>query len=342
MGELITADLKRTDGSETVMQKWTQDLASTRATMFSGIRNGDKMMMAFAKARAMKQIISTTNNERLKAELLIVTDPDVAMVELASNPTPEDRVRICAIACMTGFVPGSGEFGIFGGGKDRDGKSKPGKLFVKEPGYRTLFAQLGVTAHVEVDHPEYVSFGTSGKKVWRVAGRAYVDVAGQRYEAVYKIGDNGIDFRLGISGYESDIIAAVSAKARRQMLKQLWSMVSPIMSEDHADDDDVIPPDIPPMIEAPKTEAKPTAEPSQEKQHEGSLIRIRQILHSEPDTLVFVESVWNEIATARTQEKLEEAGKELAAMKKSVSTQVLSLVRPFYQARQAELKGGAA
>lgn len=338
MGELITADLKSTDGSETVMQKWTEDLASTRATMFSGIRTGDKMMMAFAKARAMKQIISTTNNERLKAELLIVTDPDVAMVELANGPTPDDRVRICAIACMTGFVPGSGEFGIFGGGKDRDGKAKPGKLFVKEPGYRTLFAQLGVTAHVEVDHPEYVSFGTSGKKVWRVAGRAYVEVAGERYEAVYKIGDNGIDFRLGISGYESDIIAAVSAKARRQMLKQLWSMVSPMMSEEHADDDDVIPPDVPPNLEA-----KPAAaEPTQEKQHEGSLIRIRQILAEQQDKLVFVESVWNSIATARSLEKLKESGDELAAVKKDVGTQVLSLIRPFYEARLVELKGGAA
>ena len=337
MGELITSDLKSTDGSETVMQKWTEDLASTRATMFSGIRNGDKMMMAFAKARAMKQIISTTNNERLKAELLIVTDPDVAMVELANGPTPDDRVRICAIACMTGFVPGSGEFGIFGGGKDRDGKSKPGKLFVKEPGYRTLFAQLGVTAQVEVDHPEYVSFGTAGKKVWRVAGRAFVDVAGERYEAVYKIGDNGIDFRLGISGYESDIIAAVSAKARRQMLKQLWSMVSPMMSEDHADDDDIIPPDVPPKIEA-----KPADEPSQEKQHEGSLNRIRKMLESEPDKALFVEAIWHGIAAAKTQESLKETGTQLAAMKKDFSEKVLSLVRPFYQAREAELKGGAA
>jgi hypothetical protein len=340
MGELITADLKSTDGSETVMQKWTEDLASTRATMFSGIRNGDKMMMAFAKARAMKQIISTTSNERLKAELLIVTDPDVAMVELANGPTADDRVRICAIACMTGFVPGSGEFGIFGGGKDRDGKSKPGKLFVKEPGYRTLFAQIGVTAHVEVDHPEYVAFGTGGKKVWRVAGRAYVDVAGERYESVYKIGDNGIDFRLGISGYESDIIAAVSAKARRQMLKQLWSMVSPMMSEDHADDDDVLPEPESHKIAQQPVVAEP--EPSETEKHEPSLARIRKILGDNPDQLTFVESVWNEIAAARTQEKLEDAGKELAAMKASVSQQVLSLVRPFYQSRQAELKGGAA
>jgi hypothetical protein len=341
MGELITANLKNTDGSETVMQQWTQDLASTRSTMFSGIKTGDKLMMAFAKARAMQQILSTTKNERLKAELLIVTDPDVAMVELANNPTPDDRVRICAIACMTGFVPGSGEFGIFGGGNDKNGKAKPGKLFVKEAGYRTLFAQLGVVAHVEVDHPEYVPFGTSGKKVWRVAGRAHVEVNGEHHEAVYQIGSNGIDFRLGISGYESDIIASVTAKARRQMLKQLWTMVSPMLSEDHADDDDVLPQNTDqPAAITQQIEKQP--EPTQEEQHKGSLDRIRKILGDNPDQLTFVESVWNEIAAAKTQEKLEEAGKELAAMKASVSQQVLSLVRPFYQARQSELKGGAA
>jgi len=91
-------------------------------------------------------------------------------------------------------------------------------------------------------------------------------------------------------------------------------------------------------IEKPK---KAADEPSQEKQHEGSLVRIRQILQESPDKLTFVESVWNEIAAAKTLEKLEEAGQEMAVMKKEVSSQVLSLVRPFYQARQAELKGGA-
>jgi hypothetical protein len=83
-------------------------------------------------------------------------------------------------------------------------------------------------------------------------------------------------------------------------------------------------------------------EPSETEKHEPSLVRIRKILADNPDQLTFVESVWNEIAAAKTQEKLEEAGKELAAMKASVSQQVLSLVRPFYQSRQAELKGGAA
>lgn len=144
--------------------------------------------------------------------------------------------------------------------------------------------------------------------------------------------------------YETDGPDGHEAKARRRLLRDLWAKVSgdfePIELDEVDSESQVDQIVIPPKaIEQPK---KPADEPSQEKQHEGSLIRIRQILQAEPDTLVFVESVWNEIATARTPEKLEEAGKELAAMKKSVSTQVLSLVRPFYQARQAELKGGAA
>jgi hypothetical protein len=66
------------------------------------------------------------------------------------------------------------------------------------------------------------------------------------------------------------------------------------------------------------------------------------MLQDEPDKATFVESVWNEIATASTLEKLTDAGKELASMKKQFSEKVLSLIRPFYEARQAELKGGAA
>jgi len=97
--------------------------------------------------------------------------------------------------------------------------------------------------------------------------------------------------------------------------------------------------DSPKATEPPK---KPADEPSQEKQHEGSLVRIRQILAEQQDKLVFVESVWNSIATARSLEKLKESGDELAAVKKDVGTQVLSLIRPFYEARLVELKGGAA
>jgi hypothetical protein len=135
-------------------------------------------------------------------------------------------------------------------------------------------------------------------------------------------------------------VAGITAKGRRQLLKALWAKVSPILNDDQADDVEVIPQTL--LIEEPQQPVVVQPEQSETEKHEPSLARIRKILGDNQDQLTFVESVWNEIAAAKTQEKLEEAGKELAAMKASVSQQVLSLVRPFYQARQSELKGGAA
>ena len=145
---------------------------------------------------------------------------------------------------------------------------------------------------------------------------------------------------LGLPGYESDNVAGITAKGRRQLLKALWTKVSPILNDDQADEVEVIPQTM--LIEEPQPLAAADPQPSETEKHEPSLTRIRKILADNPDQLTFVESVWNEIAAAKTIEKLEEAGKELAAMKDSVSQQVLSLVRPYYQARQVELKGGAA
>lgn len=145
--------------------------------------------------------------------------------------------------------------------------------------------------------------------------------------------------------WETDGPDGHEAKARRRLLRDLWAKVSgdfePIELDEIDSESQVDQIVIPPKaIEQPK---KPVDdEPSQEKQHEGSLVRIRQILGEQPDKLVFVESVWNSIATARTLEKLKQSGDELAAVKKDVGTQVLSLIRPFYEARLVELKGGAA
>jgi hypothetical protein len=78
--------------------------------------------------------------------------------------------------------------------------------------------------------------------------------------------------------------------------------------------------------------------PSTQRAHEASLDRLRKILAEAPDKLAFVENVWKAITDATTEEHLVEAGNALAAMKAEYSSQVLSLIRPFYQARQTELK----
>jgi hypothetical protein len=279
-------------------------------------------------AEARIQLIESLTDENIKARLLRMTDPRINMVELANNPTDEDRIRVCAIAILSGFCPGDDQFAVFGG-------KGGGKLYTKEAGFRTLFAHLGIVPEVSVGHPEFVPLGKSGKKIWRVEGKASCSYGGKEYAVEF----SGA-MALGLPGYESDNVAGITAKGRRQLLKALWTKVSPILNDDQADEVEVMPQTM--LIEEPQQPVVVQPEPSETEKHEPSLARIRKILGDNPDQLTFVESVWNEIAAAKTMEKLEEAGKELAAMKASVSQQVLSLVRPYYQARQVELKGGAA
>ena len=312
---------------------WLTRIDASRNELIDAAKNGSRINAAFAMAEARVQLIESLTDENIKARLLRMTDPRINMVELANNPTDEDRIRVCAIAILSGFCPGDDQFAVFGG-------KGGGKLYTKEAGFRTLFAHLGIVPEVSVGHPEFVPLGKSGKKIWRVEGKASCSYGGKEYAVEF----SGA-MALGLPGYESDNVAGITAKGRRQLLKALWTKVSPILNDDHADEVEMIPQTL--LIEEPQqvAEVVPVAvepEPSETEKHEPSLARIRKILGDNPDQLTFVESVWNEIAAAKTQERLEEAGKELAAMKASVSQQVLSLVRPYYQARQVELKGGAA
>lgn len=213
-------------------------------------------------------------------------------------------------------------------------------VLIKEAGHRHKLRRAGCKQIDVVSAAKHMRPrpNASGKFDMVVEGRASCVLGGEVITV-----ERNADLPIILPCWETDGPDGHEAKARRRLLRDLWAKVSgdfePIELDEVDSESQVDQIVVPPKaIEQP---TKPADEPSQEKQHEGSLIRIRQILQGEPDTLTFVESVWNEIATARTSEKLEEAGKELAAMKKSVSTQVLSLVRPFYQARQAELKGGA-
>ena len=306
---------------------WLTRIDASRNELIDAAKNGSRISAAFAMAEARVQLIESLTDENIKARLLRMTDPRINMVELANNPTDEDRIRVCAIAILSGFCPGDDQFAVFGG-------KGGGKLYTKEAGFRTLFAHLGIVPEVSVGHPEFVPLGKSGKKIWRVEGKASCSYGGKEYAVEF----SGA-MALGLPGYEPDNVAGITAKGRRQLLKALWTKVSPILNDDQADDVEVIPQTM--LIEEPQQPVVVQPEPSETEKHEPSLARIRKILGDNPDQLTFVESVWNEIAAAKTMEKLEEAGKELAAMKASVSQQVLSLVRPYYQARQAELKGGA-
>jgi hypothetical protein len=211
-----------------------------------------------------------------------------------------------------------------------------GKIYIKENGFRKLFEMREDCSELDtsIQPPQWMKL--QDRSCWHVPVRAWVTVKGR--------GKVTVDCTVGVNGNLTDGINKIEAHAERSVLRKLWKKVTSIAMDDDEGDDtvsgSVIVVDEPTAI-TQQAEQKPV-EPSETEKHEPSLARIRKILGDNPDQLTFVESVWNEIAAAKTQEKLEEAGKELAAMKASVSQQVLSLVRPFYQARQAELKGGAA
>ena len=245
MGELT----KKTD-----LRVWLDRIDTTRNELIASAKGGNRVAAAFAMADARCDLVDSLKDEQIRAKLLRMTDPEIAMVELANNPSHEDRIRVCAIAILSGFTPGDDQFAVFGGGKN------PGKLYVKERGFRTLFSHLGLVPEVRTSHPEFAALGTSGKKIWRVGGHASCTYQGTEY-AIDCSGEEAI----GIPGYDSDNVAGIAAKARRRLLQALWIKVSPILSTDQYDEDDQ---DIAPVMQTAKVETieapeqKPVATPA--------------------------------------------------------------------------------
>mgnify|MGYP007090086040 CR=1 FL=1 len=228
-----------------------------------------------------------------------------------------------------------------------------GRFYMARNGWEAKLRKAGCTQIVPtVGKPEDIREGKANDRGFAkftatFGAQATCIKGGQRYSVSACLTD-GIDGRIEASAFGkdmSDCLPGMKGKVEARILKKLYCLACDAIEADDEGQDNVI------IIEEPgkqiqqpepETETVVKQEPSETEKHKPSLARIRKILGENPDQLTFVESVWNEIAAAKTQEKLEEAGKELAAMKASVSQQVLSLVRPFYQARQVELKGGAA
>jgi hypothetical protein len=213
-------------------------------------------------------------------------------------------------------------------------------VLIKEAGHRHKLRRAGCKQIDVVSAAKHMRPrpNAGGKFDMIVEGRASCVLNGEVITV-----ERNADLPIILPCWETDGPDGHEAKARRRLLRDLWAKVSgdfePI-ELDEVDSESQVEQIIVPAKVIERTAVE--VEKTETEKHEPSLARIRKILADNPDQLTFVESVWNEIAAARTQEKLEDAGKELAAMKASVSQQVLSLVRPFYQSRQAELKGGAA
>ena len=309
--------------------EWLSRIDASRNELIEVAKTGNRISSAFAMAEARIALIESLEDEQIKARLLRMTDPRIGMVELANNPTDEDRIRVCAIAILSGFCPGDDQFAVFGG-------KGGGKLYTKEAGFRTLFAHLGIIPEISTGHPEFVPLGTTGKKVWRVGGKASCDYQGKEYS---------VDFSgpgaLGVPGYESDNVAGITAKARRQILKALWSKVSPILNTDHADEPDA---GISQDTERPKaidvaSPVEPTT--SAAKQWQGDYDRCLDMLVNDQSAWSAFKDMWQTITDAKSLADLDAIAKDSAVLFRTFGKEIQGKIKGFSGDRRKELTEAA-
>jgi hypothetical protein len=313
---------------------WLSRIDASRTELIEVAKSGNRVASAFAMAEARINLIESLDDEQIKARLLRMTDPRIGMVELANSPTEEDRIRVCAIAILSGFCPGDDQFAVFGG-------KGGGKLYTKEAGFRTLFAHLGIVPEISTGHPEFVPLGTTGKKVWRVGGKASCEYQGKTY-AVEFSGPGA----LGLPGYESDNVAGITAKARRQILKALWAKVSPILNSDQADDvsmDLTQSDEKPKAIEVTVEVAGPAKQdPPASEFHAGDYDRCIKMLSSDPSAASVFQDIWKTIADVKTLEELDAIAKESKTLFGTFSKDVQSKIKAFSGDRRKELTEASA
>ena len=296
--------------------------------------HGDTVASLYRVA-ALKEFRKVVSAEEIKALIVAAAGDGYEVAESDKFKIPDEIKLEGAIRAMQKGYLLSDEAGphftvILGKG----GVS----VLIKEAGHRHKLRRAGCKQIDVVSAAKHMRPrpNASGKFDMVVEGRASC-VLGAEVITV----ERNADLPIILPCWETDGPDGHEAKARRRLLRDLWAKVSGDFEPIELDEIDSES-QVEQFVAPAKAIEKKPVEPSETEKHEPSLARIRKILGDNPDQLTFVESVWNEIAAAKTQEKLEEAGKELAAMKASVSQQVLSLVRPYYQARQSELKGGAA
>ena len=298
--------------------------------------HGDTVASLYRVA-ALKEFRKVVSAEEIKALIIAAAGDGYEVAESDKFKIPDEIKLEGAIRAMQKGYLLSDEAGphftvILGKG----GVS----VLIKEAGHRHKLRRAGckqidvVSAAKQMRPSPYAG----GKFDMIVEGRASCVLNGEIITV-----ERNSSLPIILPCWETDGPDGHEAKARRRLLRDLWAKVSgdfePI-ELDEVDSESQVEQIVVPVRAIDRKPLTDTQGDETEK-HEPTLARIRKILSDNPDQLTFVESVWNEIAAAKTQDKLEEEGKELAAMKASVSQQVLSLVRPYYQARQVELKGGA-
>ena len=73
------------------ISKWLTRIESSRSQLIDAARSGNRVAGAFAMADARVDLIESLADENVRARLLRMTSPEIAMVELANDPQRRRR-----------------------------------------------------------------------------------------------------------------------------------------------------------------------------------------------------------------------------------------------------------
>lgn len=208
-----------------VIDQFMDRALAAKQTWIDAVNSSDSLRIAFAESRAKRLLLESLTDAVVSAELMAFCSPELAMTEIIGNVQDRDKVRITAMAILTGFAPGNDEYAIFGG-------KGAAKLYVKEQGYRVLFSRLSSCSSpdVKTGHPTFGKLGAD-KQVWLVEGEASCIRHGVSH-VVQCVGE----WAVGIPGHATDNIDGIKAKARRRLLQLLWKKVSSAALGDSEDE----------------------------------------------------------------------------------------------------------
>jgi hypothetical protein len=264
----------------------------------------------------------------------------------ADNQYPVDVIRECVVEAMIRGVGVVGnQFNIIAG-----------RFYMARNGWEAKLRKAGCTQIVPtVGRPEDVREGTPNQRGFAkytatFGAQAACVKNGQRFVVSTCLSD-GIDGRIEASAFGkdlSDCLAGMKGKVEARILKKLYCLAcDAIETDEDAEPATVIVVEEPAatITEQPRDIAADNAHDATvlEASHcKGVLDRLQKLLKGAPDKLALIENVFQAILDASDMKQLTEAGEALAAQKAEFSNQVLSLIRPVYESRLAEMKGGVA
>lgn len=191
----------------------------------SAILTRDEMAIAMTEMQAKLAVLNAIEQPPVFELLRQFAAPELGMVEIISNPSDREKVRVIGMALMAGLIPGRDEFAVYGGGKN------PSKLYVKAAGYRKLLGRLPGVRLGDVMVATPVLRQLDGKlEVWEVEGEASAECRGEiiQYSAAGKYAIRIPAKRGRESGDITDNIDGIKAKATRRILQGLYQRVAGI------------------------------------------------------------------------------------------------------------------